>query len=1229
MMLVKDLFKLPETVKKNDFVTVMTTSVGTPETTADTFIVTPQLAQCFDRALTLVGTSLADGRSLGAYLHGSFGSGKSHFMAVLSLLLRGDEHAWRKPELHDLRQKHPHVGARRLCELHFHMIGATSLEQAIFDGYLAHVQAQHPGAPVPALFADEELFENAAKFCEKLGDAEFFAALNPAGAAAAALGLGPYGAGARWDRASFDAARQSSDPKERGRLFSALVKTDLFSAYKGLSARYIEIDRGLEVLAGHAKDLGYDGVILFLDEVVLWLASTASDYTRLHSEVQKMVKLVEAQHSARAVPLISFLARQRNLAELVTEQNVGAEQVALSESLKHWENRFDTITLEDRNLPTIIEKRILTPRGDDAKLEIERAFKDLRAKVGASWDTLLGSLDADAFRRVYPFSPALLSALVGLSQSLQRGRTALRIVLELLVEHIDDLQVGDLVRIGDLYDALAGGEDPADGIMRARFDSAKRLYRHELLPLIQERNQTTTPARCQRLREEHLLRLGCANCPERACRTENRLVKTLLIAALVPNVPELKNLTVSRLVALNHGSVKTVVPGGELQKAVGILRELASKLGSLRVGDQQDPTAGIVLEGIDLKPVLDQAREKDQLGARQKLVRDLLLEAMGLDAAADFQTRYEHTWHCTKRRGELRFANVRKLAADTFRLGDDDDFKLIVDYPFDEAGHSPNEDIEVLETYMEAGTGSFALVWLPSFFAKSVNDTVGELVVLNHILENQESRLRYLGHLSLDDRGRANADLESLRAQKKQQVLLALEQAYGLRNDKRELLDSGFTVERPLWLLKPGAQLQARPVADLSGALGAYLDGVLAARWPRHPAFEHRITAAEGEKLFSEFRALLETDSKSMGVERERLDKLRGTLGHLGLVRAVEGKVLLNEDGLLQRIEQLRSQAGTQRPTVDEVRRYVDETNKMGLDELAEDLVVRCYAAWAARTLVLDGKRYEGKPGHRIPGEVELDKPDLPSQTAWQKALALAGAVFGLTFAGKALHADNLKKLESELDAVLTKRGRVIVDLPNLLVRRSEALGLAQDADRLMTAASAAALIGLVDGQAGRALVESLAAFEPQTSGRAIQAWVAAGDASKAALDDELVFGTFGQLAARTGELEGAAELLDEVARVARQDELHAPLGARLRELAQKGQKILQGTGVKPPAGETVTNHRVHSAKGKIEALAKLDELVASLRTAIASAEDDVYLTGSIDMHVPLHAPPHALKKEP
>jgi hypothetical protein len=38
----------------------------------------------------LIGSALAERRSKASYLHGSFGSGKSHFMAVLRALLDGD-----------------------------------------------------------------------------------------------------------------------------------------------------------------------------------------------------------------------------------------------------------------------------------------------------------------------------------------------------------------------------------------------------------------------------------------------------------------------------------------------------------------------------------------------------------------------------------------------------------------------------------------------------------------------------------------------------------------------------------------------------------------------------------------------------------------------------------------------------------------------------------------------------------------------------------------------------------------------------------------------------------------------------------------------------------------------------------------------------------------------------------------------------------------------------------
>ena len=54
--------------------------------------------KCFDQALKLVKSAIEGSSSKAAYLHGSFGSGKSHFMAILHLLLQGDSYARSIPE---------------------------------------------------------------------------------------------------------------------------------------------------------------------------------------------------------------------------------------------------------------------------------------------------------------------------------------------------------------------------------------------------------------------------------------------------------------------------------------------------------------------------------------------------------------------------------------------------------------------------------------------------------------------------------------------------------------------------------------------------------------------------------------------------------------------------------------------------------------------------------------------------------------------------------------------------------------------------------------------------------------------------------------------------------------------------------------------------------------------------------------------------------------------------
>ena len=1203
--LVKDLLDLPEHIRKGDFVLKLAEGVDDPKGTAATYVVTPALADAFDRALRLVGSAMRDQKSQAAYLHGSFGSGKSHFMALLSLLLAGNEDAWRLPALHPLRERHDFVGKKKLLELHFHMIDRASLESAIFTEYVSLVRKHHPNAPVPPLFGDDKLFAMATGLMAELGETKFFSPMNEGAGADTRWGKKAVA----WDRARFEKAIGSADPEVRAVLFSTLVKKR-FSGWEEKSQAFVDLDAGLAMLTRHAAALGYDAVILFLDELILWLAGRAADAEWLHREAQKLVKLVEAGDMRRQIPLISFIARQRDLAAMVGEQYAGAENARLRESLQWMSDRFDKVELDDKNLPAIVEHRVLRPKNDAAKEALGQAFEQMRKGAGPSWQTMLGNDDSAAFQKLYPFSPALVDVLVALSNSLQRQRTAIKLLMELLVEHIDDLRLGEVVRVGDLFDLLAAGEDSADGVMKARFDSAKHIYKHQLLPLIREQNGTASEARCQRMRPGHPARLGCAACPEKACRTDNRLAKTLLIAALVPETAAVKNLTASRLVQLNHGSLKVPIQGTEASIVAQRLRGwVASGVGQVQVGAQADPTVSIRLEGVDVGPILDRAAHADNVGARTRVTRDLLFEALGLDKVIERGKDHKVDWRGTWRTGYIHFGNVRTMGPDLLRCADAHDWRLIVDYPFDEGQFGPNEDVEVLERFADEGAGSWTLVWLPSFFSVGVEKLLGELVRLEEVLQTRDKTREYVLHLSVEDQSRALVDLTNLRSMKKARLLEVLAEAYGLARPKEGDLDTGRSLEKHLHPLKPGAKLAAQVPPNLAEAVGAYVEALLSARYPRHPRLTERLTKNRVEQLVERFGEMVDAEGSKIAADKTMVEQMRGTLGELGLVRVTENAVHLLEDKTLQELEQKRLQHSVDSPTVGQVRRWLDENYKMGLQDEAEDLVVRCYARHAARTFMYFGKPYQPVAGTAMPEDVVLEKPDLPGTAAWGAALDMSGHTVGISLPGKALHADNLKRFEAELRGKLERVARAAAELPLRLSEWAGLLGVPSDADRIVTARSADTLVSELAGKGPVAQVETLAGFGARTSPRAVgKSLASAPDLSKL-LGDALMTGVYRQLVGRKDMLAGAAELLEQAASALRQDEIHVALADRLRSLAEAGQKLLSAGPPPPPPPGTVVEV---SASGRAAALARLDAAFEEIRRAVEKRGDDAVLSGSI-----------------
>jgi hypothetical protein len=216
--LLKDLISIPERVHQGDFVLQLSKGVTEPEQTLRDYVVTPQLVDSFNNAMGFIQQAVQTGGSKAAYLHGSFGSGKSHFMAVLNLLLAGNTQARATPELADVVARHGWTEGRKFLLVPYHMIGARDMESAILGQYADFVRQRHPDAPVPGFYLAEGLFKDARDMRQNMGDAAFFAKLNEGGSSAASGG-GDWGAlDSGWDAVTFDAATlEAPNGEERSR----------------------------------------------------------------------------------------------------------------------------------------------------------------------------------------------------------------------------------------------------------------------------------------------------------------------------------------------------------------------------------------------------------------------------------------------------------------------------------------------------------------------------------------------------------------------------------------------------------------------------------------------------------------------------------------------------------------------------------------------------------------------------------------------------------------------------------------------------------------------------------------------------------------------------------------------------------------------------------------------------------------------------------------------------
>ncbi|AXV04977.1 Bacteriophage (PhiC31) resistance protein PglY [Euzebya pacifica] len=1064
--MLQDLIHIPHEVHKSDFVMALKDGVTQADATLDAYVVTPQLAECFDEALSLITSAVSEGSSKGTYLHGSFGSGKSHFMAVLHLLLQGNDSARSRPELAPVITKHDaRLDGLKFLQIPYRLIGAESLEQAVLGGYVDHVTTLHPEAKLPAVFAGDQILADAKEMRGRLGDKAFFEALG--GSGEDDDGFGDFAAG--WSPDDFDRAVADGPSTTEGRRLIADLVATIFTAYRR-QGDMVDLDTGLSAISQHAKQLGYDGLVLFLDELILWLATKLAIPGFVQFEASKLATLVESSKADRPAPIISFIARQRDLTDFTGVGLTGASQTSLSEQLKHISGRFSVIELADKNLPEIVSKRLLKPKGEAEAQQLEESFNRVWEQAKASRDTLITSHgDQDDFRRVYPFSPALVETLVAVSGYLQRERTALRLLLQLLVDKRETLQVGDLVPLGDLWDQVSG-EDSFSPQLKVHFDRARALYRRLRTNLLEEHG----------VDEEHVKGLPDTH----AFRRDDRLVKTLLLSALVPEVEPLRNLTVSRLAALNHGTIATPIPGQERTVVLGQLTKWAAEVPEIRIEDGQDPQVSLKLTGVDTTAILDQARNVDSTGARRAKIKELLASgfAITLDSSL-LPTRYQWVWRGSKREVEIKFGNIRDRGdLPDGELHARDVPRLVVDFPFDEHGFTPADDRARVQELQQEGTRSATVCWLPLFLTEKAGQLLGDLVVVDHVL-NGDRFESYTTNLSPQDRSEARTLLRNQADTLRTRMRIILQQAYGLTTPDADLVQTDLSPGEQFPTLDPTLTVRPPTSGNLTAALPEVLDQLMAHQHPKHPEFDNEVRIGDLKTCLSLIeKAVSQPNMRLDNIGSSDRKSMRTVLGPLKVATTGEAHLVMDQHW---REHFHRKQAEEAGPvTVGRLREWIDQPDSWGLDTRVQNLVICAFALMDDRVMV-HGDQPVQPAVDRLDDAVELRTQVLPSKEEWDAARPKAAAIFGAT-AAPLLSAAGVANLVAQVRAEAAPHRDAATQLLSQLHHHAEALGITTGSDRLRTAKAVTDLLTALAGGEDHTAIAVLAACDVPTSAEAM-----------------------------------------------------------------------------------------------------------------------------------------------
>lgn len=796
-LVIRDIFDLPPAIPRcivriQDFDDKQTLQENIRD-----YVLTDRVAAEMARLVDRVVTSCERHEAgEGHYLHGSFGSGKSHFMAILGLILRSNPAIWTKdhPAIQSMAAKYRDgLTAHPILVVPVYMLGQTGgFQAACYNA--ANEQLQHLGIP-PCEFSDaDKVIASFRADADRYGEVVYTRFEESTGLTRRRFDY--MAAGSQEERDGL--AGEILSYRGAGRTERTALYPDKFSD-------------GMAALSRHAKSHGFAGMVFLVDELILYL--TGKSGRAYQEEFNDLVALADNSALDRAVPLWVIVAKQRNIAETVPDD---ASQQQVFEALEHHKDRFpETTELADTELAPIVQKRVLRVRQGMASPlahAINTTLEGLSPEVRA---TLLSDFTPDAFRQVYPFHPALIRTLIDVSARLSRDRAAIRLLYELLIVRHPDLPIGSLVPYTSLFDAVFLPDGLTGASRNVELEAVRQTYYGRLKPIIVELYGGSEQARRAEL-----------------------IVKTVLLCGLSKTMRDA--VTVERILHLNYQDLRGRTPFGSYQTLAQILAELDNRSELVHfLPNPTSPALGVVsitlAEGAQLSDVL----KRVQVNWRQRLDAfvGLMREVMEYPIQNAEIPNYERVWRGSRRRGRVRFANIADVSINELRIENGDEFTLYIDYPFDaEAGHSRADDLQAIQRAADR-LGRIPIgFWLPAEFS---SDDQRDLEEYAKLLEIESNPNLYFEDYGRTQRQALESKLVGQKGSKATALRRRLDEVHRGPGASIRFLDPTIT-----------PSLDAETVG---GALDRIADAVCDLRYPHHPRFATEANQRALGRLLNDF----------------------------------------------------------------------------------------------------------------------------------------------------------------------------------------------------------------------------------------------------------------------------------------------------------------------------------------------------------------------------------------